>query len=532
MKLKNYLLTIIVFSLFIVTVNGQNTPQSKAVLNAFRIDKPIELTGKLDNLAWANAEPVEINYEISPGDNTPAVQKTKVRVLFDDKNIYFGFQCFDTNPSQIRANISDRDNLFDDDYVIVLLDTYGDYQRTYELAVNPFGIKGDLMRTGDNEDSNFDMIWHTAAARNEAGWTAEMAIPFSSLNFPSKEEQNWTLAIFRVLPRASKIQISWTKVDRNIPALMPQAGVIKGLKNISSGGQIELLPYFMGQKNGSLSDRNNPNSGIKYDPILGRYGGGIKYTPSANMTIEAVINPDFSQIESDAEQISVNTTFALDYEEKRPFFIMGRDLLPNEHYYSRSINDPLYAGRITGRIGALTYLYMNAYDRNTVFVIPGEDMSNTVPTSLKSMANIGRVRYDFGDEKYIGGMIFARNMDGGHNYVAGIDWKYKFWENWYIDGGVMLSQTKELNDPAVFSSNRMFGNSGYTAGFDGEDYTGTGLQISLSHSNRAYNFNLGYNDHSPTYQTYNGLFTSTGNRQVSLNQGYVLYPEGSFVDRD
>ena len=527
-----FLLLLIINAVSAGNLFCQATVNNKPVMNTVKIDKPIELTGKLDNPAWQLAQPVEINFEVNPGDNTPATQKTYVRSLYDDKYLYFGFQCLDTNPEQIRANITERDNMFQDDYVIVCIDTYGDFQRYYELAVNPYGIKGDLMATGGgNEDGSFDMMWEASASRNETGWTAVMAIPFSSLNFSSADEQNWTLGIIRTIPRASRTQISWTRLDRNIPGLITQAGILKGLKNIKSGGGIELLPYVMGQKSGFLNDFNNPATGMKYDPIMGRFGGGIKYSPSPNFTLDAVVNPDFSQIESDADQISVNTTFALQYEEKRPFFLTGRELLQTPMYYSRSINDPLYAGRITGKTGKLTYLYMGAYDRNTVFVIPGEESSSTIPTTMKSFVNISRARYDFGDEDYIGGMIFTRNMEEGNNYLFGFDWNKKFWTNWYFTGEMFLSQTKEMNNTDLYGSQRKFGSTGYTAGFNGESYSGTGIHLSLGHNQRSYGFGITYNDFSPTYQTYNGAFTQTGLKQLYMEHAYTLYPENSFIDR-
>jgi hypothetical protein len=539
MKLRCFaFIVIVIFAIIPATVFTQ-TAAKKPEVNAVKINTPFQLTGKLDNPAWMLSQPVELLYEITPGENTPAPQKTLVYTLYDEKNIYFGFRCYDTNPELIRANITDRDNMFQDDFVFVAIDTYGDYQRYYELAVNPFGIKGDIMAVSNsvdrmghsnNEDVSFDMIWDAKAERNENGWTAEMAIPFSSINFPNTEEQTWVLAFQRTIPRASRIQVSWTINNRSIPGLITQAGLLKGLKNIKSGGSIELLPYAMMQKSGYMSDLNNPVSGIKYDPVIGRIGGSIKYSPSTSFTLETVFNPDFSQIESDAAQISVNTTFALNYEEKRPFFLTGRELLPGM-YYSRSINDPLYAGRIMGKAGSLTYLYMGAYDRNTVFVIPGEDQSSTVPTNLNSFVNIGRARYDFGDEDYIGGMVSTRNMDGGHNYLVGVDWRFKFWGNWYVNGNSYLSQTNELNNTELFNSERMFGTSGYTAGFNGEKYSGTGLDVGLSYNGRSYNFSLGYSQYSPTFQTYNGLFTSTGNRAISMHNSFIFYPQNSFFDK-
>ena len=525
------LIILITLGYFAPSLGKAKYDTEKPSIKVIKIDRPLELTGKLENPIWLQAEPVELNYEVTPGENTPAPQKTLVWALYDDKFIYFGFKCFDTNPEQIRANISDRDKMYQDDWVFVAIDTYGDYQRSYEFCVNPFGIQGDLLATINSEDGSIDWIWQAAASKNENGWTAEMAIPFSSLNFPNTEEQSWRLNILRTIPRASRTQISWARLDRNIPGIMTQAGFLKGLKNIKPGSSIELLPYAIGQKMGSLSDINNPNSGFKYDPFQGRIGGGIKYSPSPNFSLDAVINPDFSQIETDAAQISVNTTFALQYDEKRPFFLIGRELLQTPMYYSRSINDPSGAARIIGKTGSLSYMYMGAYDRNTVFDIPGEEGSSTVGTHLKSFVNIGRLRYDAGDEAYVGGMLLTRDLSGGHNYVAGLDWNYKFWSNWYFAGEGFLSQTKELNDTAILSSTREFGKTGYNAAFNGEKYTGNGVHLNLSHGERSYNFGLTFNNHSPTYQSYNGSFNQNGSRQFYMSHEYVFYPENSFIDQ-
>ncbi len=502
----------------------------KPALPVLKIEGGIELTGKLDNPIWAKANSIELKYEITPKDNTPAPQRTIVKALYDDKYIYFGFECFDTNPEEIRANISDRDKMYQDDWVFVALDTYGDFQRSYEFCVNPYGIMGDLLATNNSEDASVDWIWHAAASRNENGWTAEMKIPFSSLHFPNAEMQNFKANILRTLPRSSRIQVSWMPVDRNIPGFMNQAGDLIGITNIQSGSSVELLPYAIGQQTGSRSIIGNPHSDFKYDSFQGRVGGGIKYSPSPNFSLDAVINPDFSQIETDAAQISVNTTYALNYSEKRPFFLIGRELLQNSMYYSRSINNPLAASRIIGKSGGLSYLYMNAYDRNTVFVVPGEERSNTVATDLKSVVNIGRLRYDLGNESYIGGMILTKNLSGANNYVFGFDWNYRFWSNWDFRGQGYASKTKELDDTNLFNSSRKFSNSGYDAAFNGEEYWGTGINMFVSHSARNYNFHLGYNDFSPTYQTYNGLFSSNGKRQISMGHMAVFYPENSFIN--
>jgi hypothetical protein len=503
----------------------------RPTLNIVKIDETLEINGKLDNPLWLLADPIELRYEITPGDNTPAKEKTVMRALYDDKNLYFGFKCYDSEPSEIRANYSERDKIFSDDYVIINIDTYGDFQKAYEFGVNPYGIQGDLLATINGEDISFDLTWYSKAAINDSGWTAEIVIPFTSLSFDDAEEPIWAFNAWRTIPRSSRVQINWTGLDKNIPNFISQAGYMKGLKNISAGSSIELLPYTIGQYSGSLNDVDDPGSRYEFDPFEGRFGGGIKYSPGSNFSLDAVVNPDFSQIESDADQISVNTTFALYYEEKRPFFLIGRELLQTPMYYSRSINDPLAAGRIIGKSGSLSYMYLGAYDRNTVFVVPGEEESSTVETGLKSMANIGKLRYDFGDEDYIGGLLMSRNMDGGSNYLFGFDWTYKFWENWYFAGEGFISQTNEITDTSLIDSERRFGTTGKTAELDGEDYSGNGIHLVLYHSQKHYNFEFVSNHFSPTYQTYNGLFSESGFREQYMGHSYIFYPDSSFIDR-
>lgn len=517
------MLSLIHFSLLAQT-------RSKFEINIIKIDKKIDINGKMDNPLWLQADPIEVKFEINPGDNSPASERTVVRALYNNDYLYFGYNCYDSKPAEVRANYSERDRIFQDDYVIILIDTYGDSQKAYELALNPFGIQGDLLATDNGEDLSFDLTWFGAASINDSGWTAEMAIPFKSLSFEESEEPNWKFNVVRTIPRSSRTQISWTKIDKDIPSFLSQSGLIKGLKNLKSSASIELLPYVIGQYNGSLDDTEDPNSKYTFNDLEGRIGGGIKYSPTPNFSINAVVNPDFSQIESDAEQISVNTTFALYFEEKRPFFLLGRELLQTPMYYSRSINDPLAAGRVLGKSGALSYLLLSAYDRNTVFVIPGEEESNTVETNKKSMANIGKLRYDFGDENYIGGLIMSRNMEDGHNYIMGVDWNYKFWNNWNFEGEGYYSQTKEIQDTSLVDSDREFGSSGKTAELDGEEYTGNGIHLVLSHSQKYYEFDFVSNHFSPTYQTYNGLFSSTGFHEHYMSHEFKFYPENSFVD--
>ncbi|HMK38228.1 MAG TPA: DUF5916 domain-containing protein, partial [Bacteroidota bacterium] len=367
---------------------------------AAKIEGNIKLTGDLDDPRWKTAVPVSLNYEIQPGENTPAPQKTFARVMYNADYVYFGFDCRDTEPQSIRAHITDRDKIFDDDFMVILLDTYGDYQRTYEFCVNPYGIQADLLRTGTNEDDSFDTVWETAASENAGGWTAVMAIPFKSIRFPASKEQKWTLVIGRVYPRASRALLSWTPNDRNNPCLQCQGGYVLGISGVQSVSSVEILPYVAAQQSGTVADDSDPTSPFENGKVKGRAGGGIRYSPTPDLALEAVVNPDFSQVESDATQISVNSTFALFYPEKRPFFLLGADMFQNQTqtFYSRTINNPIGGARVNGKAGSFSFSYLAAVDRNTPYIVPGEEGSDVVETDVRSFSNIARGRYDFGNE--------------------------------------------------------------------------------------------------------------------------------------
>jgi hypothetical protein len=496
----------------------------KPELNAVRIGNPIKLTGKLDDPLWSEAQPVELNYEVSPGENTPARQRTVAMVLYDQVNLYIGFRCYDTLPGAIRANLTDRDKIFNDDFVLVTIDTYNNYQRGFEFAVNPYGIQGDLLMMGvGSEDISYDMVWSSAAARNEEGWTAEMAIPLKSLSFSPNETQSWTIALLRCIPRNNSYQLTWTPLDRNNPSYLAQGGNLIGLKGIKPGNSLDILPYTMIQQSGARSDISDPASAMQNGSIKARIGGGIQFSPGPNISVNAVINPDFSQIESDADQLSVNTTFALYYPEKRPFFMTGMDLLQTPMYYSRTINNPLFATKVNGKAGKLSYLALAAYDRNSAITVPGEEQSNTIQTVTDSYAGVGRIRYDLGNENFIGTLWLSRNIKSSYNYVNGLDWNFKFWKNWYWQGELFLSNTKEINDTILFKSDRKFGSSGHDAGFNGEKYAGTGLHLSVIRAGRNYSFSLTQNNFSPTYQTYNGMYPTVNGRTTYMTHGYTFH---------
>jgi hypothetical protein len=519
--------------------DSDSTNQTKYVIRAVRINEDITLSGRLTDPHWKLAPQVEINYEVQPGDNLPAKQKTTVMVLYNSNYLYFGFICHDTHPSEIRAHVTDRDNIFDDDFVMVFLDTYMHHQRGYEFAVNPLGIQGDLMRTGNNEDATWDAVWYSKGALNDSGYTVEIALPFKSLRFPASSVQDWGIEFLRNLPRESRYQYSWLRLNLNDPCLLCQEGILEGLEGLQSTGGLELLPYAMGLESGEINDNNDPNSGFTNGAVRGRFGIGGKYSPNPSLSIEGVVNPDFSQVESDATQISVNSTFAIFYPEKRPFFIEGNDIFNTtiQAYYSRMINNPLGAAKIIEKSGPLTLAYLGAEDRNSAFIIAGEEGSvfdnagdNSFSTSYESFSNIFRAKYDFGAQSFVGALGTSRDFSNAHNYVGGVDWNLFFNGNYTFDGQFLYSNTEELNDTSIVSDTSHFGNTRFTKAFDGQEYDGTAFQMDFRRDARIYSFRLTYRDLSPTFQAEDGYVFQNDLRTLEMDHTVQFYPNTSLMD--
>jgi len=517
----------------LASLSAQDSPNLRMFrTTAVRIERNIELSGRLSDPLWALAPEIPITFEIQPGENTPAAQTTIAKILYNQEYLYVGFICSESNMKQLRAHVSDRDRIFEDDFVVLIIDTYGDKQRGYQFFVNPLGIQADILRSGNNEDDSWDAIWHSAAQITDSAWTVEMAIPFKSIRFPSNQEQEWILLVGRNYPRSSRAIFSWTPFDRNNPCFLCQGGVLQGIRDIEATSSIEVLPYVVGQQSGALNDAGNPMSTFVNGALRGRVGAGIKYSPNPSLVLDAVVNPDFSQVESDASQISVNTTFALFYPEKRPFFLEGTDLFDTgiEVFSSRQINNPVGAAKLTGKAGSVSFAYLAAADRNTVFIVPGEERSSFISSSLESFSNIARARYDLADGSFFGALVTTRTLSRAHNYVGGIDWNYLFAGNHYVRGQLLASTTKEPNDLNLFSSSRGFRNTTYDAGFNGESYHGRAMQLAVERSARDFRYTLRYRDVSPTFQAHNGFVTSNDVRAITFSPSYTWYLTNALVD--
>lgn len=485
----------------------------------------ILIDGDLNDGPWLTATTTDNFLEFQPGDNVDPPYRTEVKLTYDEEYLYVGFIA-ESKPEEIRASIQKRDQAWMDDFVAIVLDTYGDANSAVMIGANPYGIQMDALNQGNDDDESFDIIYESKGKITEEGFQVEMAIPFSSLSFPKQNIQDWKITFYRSLPRAIRHQIVWGGFDRSNPCWLCQLGTLKGIEGIEQKGRLEFLPTVVGSQSSERID----GTIVDNDPF-GEASLGIKYSFSSDRTAEVTINPDFSQVEADADQVDVNTTFALSFPEKRPFFNEGADLMDTwiNAIYTRSINNPLAAGRIINRGQKNTWALLSAMDENSPYIIPGEERSYTAMGG-KSLSNIFRFKRSLDRGSYLGLLATNRQMldNNGMGSVIGFDTRYRFNDMYQLEFQTVFSHTKEPNDSLVTSGNQ-FGN-GHTFTFDGESFTGNAVEIEFARQTEHWILETGYDHNSPTFRAENGFIRSNNNKRFYVSSVWIAFPN-SFVSK-
>ena len=410
-----------------------------------RATSAIKVDGNLDEAAWQGAAVIDIAFETRPAENTAPPVKTECLITHDDDHIYVGFRAHDPDPSQIRAHLSDRDNAFDDDFVGIVLDPFNDERRGFEFFVNPFGIQMDLFMddVGGDESTTWDAIWSSAGRVTESGYEVEMAIPFSSLRFPRTEgDQIWGFDALRFYPRNQRHRIASQPMDRNVSCYLCQVSKMSGFSGVTPGLNIELAPTV-------TSTRTDAKADVFQDRLIEgdvatELGITGKWGITPNLTLNAAVNPDFSQVEADAAQLDINTTFALFFPEKRPFFLEGADFFrtPFEAVFTRNVADPEWGLKLTGKEGKNAVGVFVAQDDRTDFLIPGAELSTATSLNEASTDAVLRYRRDLGASSAVGLLATSREGDGYSNQLAGIDGRYRLGDSNSFRGQFLRSQTE------------------------------------------------------------------------------------------
>jgi hypothetical protein len=523
------------------------SPNVKPQLDLQLAPEAITVDGDLSDAGWQKASKASNFSELQPNEGAKPLIESESWITYDTQNLYVAFIVKD-DPTKIRATNGKRDNVFNDDWVAITIDTFNNNAYFLLIGANPKGIQVDTRGNGNNDDDSYNVIYQSAGKITENGYQVEMAIPFASLSFPTKPVQSWSINFMVNHPRDTRRMYLWAGYDSKKGCVMCQFGKINNLQNIkSSGQQIQFIPALVGSTSGTRDDSENPNSTFKqnkiafksFDPSL-----NIRYNINSNSSAELAVNPDFSQIEADESQIDVNNTFALFFSERRPFFQEGADLFDNnsgfnfgpskQMVYTRSINNPIVATKFTGRFGKTSVGYIGARDENSPLILPfGE--SSEVLEGGKSLSNIVRIRRNFEGDNYLGGFLTDRRLDAkGSGSLAGIDGTYRLSKVHQLSVEVYGSHTQELNDAKLSADNDLsgkFDEDRHTVALDGESFTGHSEKISFIRSDKNWTYFVGYEATSPTFRADNGFVTSNDMRQINLFQQYQFYPKNSFFSR-
>ncbi|MGH7459502.1 MAG: DUF5916 domain-containing protein, partial [Longimicrobiales bacterium] len=326
-----------------------------------RLEAAAVIDGKLSEPVWQQAARLGDFYQYQPVDGRKAEEQTEVLVWYAPDAIHFGIIASDRQPDAVRATRADRDNIEGEDHVIIYLDTFNDRRRAFFFAVNALGVQADGVRTegatsagrmfGGNTDYNPDYIFESKGERTATGYVVELRIPFKSLRYPTSGPQRWGLQVERLTQRTGYTD-TWTDVRRAGASYLIQAGSIEGLRDLVRGVVMEAQPFLTTTSNGVLE--TTTGQFLRSDPRA-EVGANLKMSFSS-VALDATANPDFSQVESDAGQVTVNQRFALFFPEKRPFFLEGIELFntPNQLVYTRQVVDPIGGGKVTGKFGALS----------------------------------------------------------------------------------------------------------------------------------------------------------------------------------
>jgi hypothetical protein len=503
---------------FVIPANAADDPVTRTI---HRAAGPITIDGDLSDPGWQGALKSETWYETNPGDNTEPKVKTIGLITYDDHFFYAAIHSFD-NPADIRAQLGDHDGISgnSDDFAGVILDTRNDGKTGMEFFVNAAGTQYDASQddASGNEDSSPDLFWDSAVKRTDDGWILELRIPFSSLRYQQKTPQVWGIILYRNMPRERRYQIFDHKLPRGANCFVCNFNKVDGFEGLPTGGHIVAAPYVSGSETGTL--RGGGDNSLLNRPAKGDGGIDVKYTPNEHTAVDATLNPDFSQVESDVAQISTNQRFAIFFPEKRPFFLERVELFstPIQAVYTRTITSPRWGLRDSGNNGHDSYTLLVSQDRGGgSVIIPSPTGSTFANQDFGATDAIGRWRHDFGGKSFASFLFTDREYEGGgHNRVLGPDFQWKPNETDTFTGQILLSQSRTPNRPDLATE------------WDGRNLSSFGSDFWWSHSNPKVDLYTEFKDYGDDFRADQGFVPQVGYRANYGEAGYTFRPKGFF----
>ena len=483
-------------------------------------DVDIDVDGRLLEPEWESAAVLHNFTQYDPVEGVAATQRTEGRIFVTDEAIYVGLRA-EAEPGQVRASITERDEIVRrDDYIQIIFDTFHDQRRGFVFVVNPYGIQQDGVwfegrsggfrgfgggggggSFGQPIDYNPDLIWESHGEVDAEGYTVEVRIPFKSIRFPQADVQEWGFQLVRHM-ESTGYKSSWAPISRNINNQLSQAGTLQALRGLDPGLFLEFNPVGTSSITGTYDAGTDAFHRAKRNDD---FGLNLTYGLTSNLTLDATVNPDFSQVEADAGQIAVNERFALFFPEKRPFFLQGTEIfgMPQQLVYTRSVANPIAGTKVTGKVGDFGVGYLGAVDE-----ISGQD---------NAVVNLVRVRRDVGAGSNVGLVYTDRTQSPDvFNRVMG------------ADARVLLGRRYSLT---------LLGGLSFSGQSEAADLRGNILTARFERSGRGFTFNGEFQNFSPDFQAGSGFIRQVGitsvNSRVSQNwyggRGALVERWGPFV---
>jgi hypothetical protein len=513
-----------------------------------RLPKPPLIDGKLDPDEWTEAVVLKDFYQINPGDNVAPSQPTDAFMGYDSKFFYLAVHAYD-EPQKVRATVARRDEVFGEDNIRLMLDTFNDQRKAYILGWNPLGVQQDGIQTeGQGTDFSVDIVMESKGVLTSDGWTLEVAIPFKSLRYVAGKDKLWGFHLWRNIDRFNDEIDSWVPISRDISSQLAQAAHLTGLEGISTERTLEIIPSITfsetGRRVNSLSAAalaENPAAldpgRMLNEPVEADVGVTLKYGLTPTVTLDMTVNPDFAQVEADQTVVTANQRFPIFFEEKRPFFLEGIDIFNTslQAVHTRAIVDPDLAVKLTGKRNRTTFGLLLASDN-----APGnfsEDEKND-PDNFKVIERfidknayvaVLRLRRDVGRESTLGFIGTSYNFIEKHNQLGGVDGRFKLDKQTTLSFQVLGTTSRQcFSDPSADLYTPAASDPCYTGGQTRSFYrTGNGLAYSANYSKDGRHFFYGFNANGRTrdYRADVGFTRRTNTNNNGMYFGYNSEPK-------
>jgi len=446
----------------------------------------------------------------TPSDGQPATESTEVWLGYTKTAFYAVFICHDRKAGEIRGHLARRENILTDDFVSILLDPFQDRRRGILFSVNPAGVQADAAWTeNNNPDYSYDQVWDSDGKVTPDGWMALMAIPFRSLRFRSGTS-DWGVVLGRNLPRNSEVDY-WPRVAANVSGTLSQEEALEGIEGVTGSHNVQINPYVLAQNERSLESLDPLDPYVSSRHLEGTAGGEIKAILKDRIVFDATINPDFSDIESDQPQFTVNQRYAVYFPELRPFFLENANYFttPIHLVYTRNIVHPEYGARITGKIHQTNIGLFVTDDR-----APGETVPAGDPLSNKrALFAVGRVSQDLGKGSSIGAIYTDEEFCRGWNRIGGVDFTWRASDHWTTMGQAVESSTKSPAEPGVPQT--------YSAG--------PASYLEVTRAGHAFNLDSIFKDYSTGFQSLVGFIQTTDIYYNQTHTTYQWFPKHSAI---